>query len=49
MRCPYCGSEQDHVVDSRPTQEGKSHPATARVPSDADGDSPPSNGTRSDR
>jgi transcriptional repressor NrdR len=23
MRCPYCGSEQDHVVDSRPTQEGK--------------------------
>jgi transcriptional repressor NrdR len=23
MRCPYCGSEEDHVVDSRPTQEGK--------------------------
>ncbi|MEN3002638.1 MAG: transcriptional regulator NrdR [Armatimonadota bacterium] len=23
MRCPYCGSGEDHVVDSRPTQEGR--------------------------
>ncbi|NUL83523.1 MAG: transcriptional repressor NrdR [Armatimonadetes bacterium] len=23
MRCPYCGDMEDHVVDSRPTYDGK--------------------------
>lgn len=23
MRCPYCGKDEDHVVDSRPSQEGR--------------------------
>ena len=48
MRCPYCGSEQDHVVDSRPTQGAKPS-GDGESASDADGDSPPSNGMRSDR
>jgi transcriptional repressor NrdR len=23
MRCPYCGTDEDHVIDSRPTYDGK--------------------------
>ncbi len=23
MRCPYCTKDEDHVIDSRPTQEGR--------------------------
>lgn len=23
MRCPYCGAVEDHVIDSRPTYDGK--------------------------
>ncbi|MDH4222780.1 MAG: transcriptional regulator NrdR [candidate division Zixibacteria bacterium] len=24
MRCPYCGNEEDKVIDSRPSQDGRS-------------------------
>lgn len=31
MKCPFCGYSESKVIDSRPADEGASHPPSAGV------------------